>query len=370
MGLSDLWKKEEFEKRGEKPDDREVNREVLESGNDMIGHVIGGKYVIEEVLGYGGMGVLYLAKHKVLGRKYVIKIIRLHLVDQHANVAIRRFRREAQALAKVPHRNIVEVVDYDTIDEHTPYFVMEYVEGDTLAATLEKHPMGVPLDQFQIIMQQLCEAMAVVHAKGIVHRDLKPTNIMIQEGEDGPSIKVLDFGLVHVDAKEFESAILKLTGTGQVIGTPAYMSPEQCRGNTVDHLSDIYAIGLLAYEMLAGVPAVDGESFIEIIEKQLSERPDPILKIRSDIPGHVGRAIDRALSKEPRERFKSTSDFYKAICGEPLDEETTPEPASMDDAAHMEENDNASEDGMPKAVVIGGALILLVAIAVVVIFVI
>lgn len=321
MGLSDLWKKEELAKRGDIPDDKEVSREVLESGNDMIGHVIGGKYVIEEVLGFGGMGVLYLAKHKVLGRKYVIKIIRLHLVDQHANVAIKRFRREAQALAKVPHRNIVEVVDYDTIDERTPYFVMEYVEGETLAALLEKNAMGIPLEMFQTIMQQLCDAMAVVHAKGIVHRDLKPTNIMIQETDEGPSIKVLDFGLVHVDAKEFESAILKLTGTGQVIGTPAYMSPEQCRGNTVDQLSDIYAIGLLAYEMLTGVLTIDGESFIEIIEKQLSERPDPILKIRSDVPSHIVRAIDRALSKEPRDRFQSTEDFYRALCGETVAQE-------------------------------------------------
>ncbi len=355
MGLSDLWKKEEFAKRGDELDDKDVNREVLESGNDMIGHVIGGKYVIEEVLGYGGMGVLYLAKHKVLGRKYVIKIIRLHLVDQHANVAIKRFRREAQALAKVPHRNIVEVVDYDTIDERTPYFVMEYVEGDTLAALLENNPMGVPHEMFLTIMQQLCEAMAVVHAKGIVHRDLKPTNIMIQTTDDDVSIKVLDFGLVHVDAKEFESAILKLTGTGQVIGTPAYMSPEQCRGNAVDQLSDIYAIGLLAYEMLAGVPAVDGESFIEIIEKQLSERPDPLLKIRSDVPSHIVRAIDRALSKEPADRYQSTTDFFRAISGEPLEDEVesnaTEKPAkvSQKDAA---EKSSKSATGI--YVMIGG----------------
>jgi len=334
MGLSDLWKKEQFE-RGSDPGDaaEQVNKEVLESGHDMVGKMIGDKYIIEDVLGFGGMGVLYLAKHKVLDRKYVIKIIRLHLMDNQASVAVKRFKREAQALAKVPHRNVVEVVDYDLIDNKTPYFVMEYVQGETLSAFMETHSEGMPLEDFQTIMGQLCEAMAAVHAKNIVHRDLKPTNIMIQETDKGKVIKVLDFGLVHVSAEEFESAILKLTGTGQVIGTPAYMSPEQCRGNTVDHLSDIYAMGLLAYEMLSGSPAVDGDSFIEIIEKQLSERPDPVFKLRNEVPRHVSRAIDKALMKDPKDRFQSSEEFLDALQGRidtPEPEESAPADSESD----------------------------------------
>lgn len=315
MGLSDVWKKEQFE-RGEEPADQGFDTQALETGADMVGRVIGDKYIIEKVLGAGGMGVLYLARHKVLPRKYVIKIIRLHLVDQQANVAVRRFKREAKALASVPHRHVVEVVDYDTVDERTPYFVMEYVEGKTLSAFMEDYPMGLPVDLFQTLMEQICDAMARVHKAGIVHRDLKPNNIMIQHTDDGAAVKILDFGLVNVDGAEFESVKLKLTGKGQVLGTPAYMSPEQCQGNPVDHLSDIYAMGLLAHEMLTGTPAVDGESLLEVIEKQLTERPEPIHTMRSEVPRHVSAAVHRALSKDPKDRFASCDDFLKALQGQ------------------------------------------------------
>lgn len=321
MGLSDLWKKHQGDDGGAADEPFEMQAESLDDGKDMVGNVIGGKYVIESVLGAGGMGVLYLAKHKMLGRKYVIKIIRLHLMDQQASMAVRRFKREAKSLANVPHPNVVEVVDYDVIDDKTPYFVMEYVEGKTLSEFMEDYPMGLPLDLFTTLMTQLCAAMARVHETGIVHRDLKPNNIMVQQAKEGHSIKILDFGLVNTDGAEFESAKLKLTGKGQILGTPAFMSPEQCRGEVVNQISDIYAMGLLGYEMITGMPAVDGSGFLEIIEKQINEKPDPIPKIRSDVPAHIVAAIDRAIRKDPKDRWQSCEAFLEALTGAAQEEE-------------------------------------------------
>lgn len=314
MGISDLWKKE----HGDRPlqEEEDVNQELLISGSEMTGRIVGGKYIIEDVLGHGGMGVLYLARHKVLGRKYVIKIIRLQLLDAQANIATKRFRREAQALAKVLHPNIVEIVDYDLIDDRTPYFVMEFVEGKTLGQIISETPTGVDLGMFVTIMEQVCGALEVVHEHGLVHRDLKPNNIMVQEKNGEQIVKLLDFGLVQVTSTEFESSIINLTGTGQVIGTPAYMSPEQCKGEDVDRYSDIYGLGLLAHEMLTGEVAMDGDTFASVIEKQLTEYPKPVNLIRSDVPDHISRAIQHAISKEPNDRFKKASDFWIAICGD------------------------------------------------------
>ncbi|MCB1053206.1 MAG: serine/threonine protein kinase [Acidobacteria bacterium] len=322
MGISDLWKKEQGDRDLDLTEP--LHQGHLESGSDMMGKLVGGKYVIEDVLGYGGMGVLYTARHKMLGRKYVIKIIRLHLMDKHAQVAVKRFRREAQALAKVLHPNVVEVVDYDLIDEQTPYFVMEFVEGKNLSQLLETEANGLPVDLFLVIMEQVCHALDEVHSKGIIHRDLKPSNLMVQERDGEILVKLLDFGLVQINSSEFESSIIKLTGTGQVIGTPAYMAPEQCRGEEIDHLSDVYALGLLAHEMLTGMPAMDGETFVEVVERQLNENPIPVNQIKPEVPAHIALAIQKAVAKNPADRFQKASDFLRALKGE-LQVELKPE---------------------------------------------
>jgi serine/threonine-protein kinase len=313
MGISDLWKREQleqgFQPSGAKPPEP---LPLPEREAEMIGRLIGGKYLIENVLGKGGMGVLYLARHKVLGRRFVVKIIRLALLDSQAQLAVRRFRREAQALAKVLHPCVVEVIDYDLLDETTPYFVMEYVEGRNLAELLEDHPQGMKLESVLAILEQICLALDAVHGMGIVHRDLKPSNVMVREKDGQPFVKLLDFGLVQVPTHDLDASS-KLTGTGQMIGTPAYMAPEQCRGEEVNGVSDLYALGLLTYEMLAGVPAMDGDSFVEVIELQLSGFPPPLQRYRGDLPPHIAQVIEKAVVKSPAKRFQTAAAFFAAM---------------------------------------------------------
>lgn len=283
------------------------------SVDPLIGRQVGGRYVIERVLGQGGMGVVYACRHKTLNKKFVIKIIRMAQFDAGSNVALRRFKREAQAIARVEHPNVVQVVDYDVLPDNTPYIVMEYIEGQDLEQFMTQYPEGMPADLFRGFMNQLCDAMETVHACGIVHRDLKPSNIMVQQTGNAFHLKILDFGLASLTGPASETAHVKLTAAGQILGTPAYMAPEQCRELDVSEQTDIYALGLIAHEMLTGQPAIRGRSFLDVIRKQIREVPRPVREVRSDIPVEFSDALESALQKRPEDRLTSMSLFRKSL---------------------------------------------------------
>lgn len=288
-------------------------REHPSSDDPMIGVTIADKYVVERELGKGGMGLVYMVRHKTLDKKFVIKVIRIAAVESDGEVALRRFKREARAIARIEHPNVVSVVDYDIFDGK-PFIVMDYIDGTDLGEYVKNDfPEGMPIHLFLGLFGQMCDAMEAVHGEGIVHRDLKPSNIMVQQTKRGPTVKILDFGLVHIAHGELETTRLKLTGTGQLMGTPMYMAPEQCRDLEITSQTDIYALGLLGYEMLTGLPPYHGFSFFELIKKQVKDPPDPLKSKREDIPDDICAAIEKALAKEKAGRHQTMSEFKTAL---------------------------------------------------------
>ncbi len=269
----------------------------------LIGQTIG-KYRVIARLGRGGMAEVYKAYQSSLDRYVAIKVLHGHLADEEDFVA--RFRREAKAVANLRHPNIVQIFDFDVQDDMY-YMAMEYVNGPTLKAELEERSRKKQLFSLQEsarIMVALCSAIDYAHSRGMVHRDLKPANfILTEEGQ----ILVLDFGIAKmVDATKF-------TATGAVVGTPAYMSPEQGQGERGDERSDIYSLGVVLYHLATGKVPYDADTPFAVIMKHItSELPLPTL-VNPNLPEAVERIILKALSKNPDDRFQSGAEFAEAI---------------------------------------------------------
>ena len=276
-----------------------------------VGSVID-KYVIEALIGRGGMGAVFVARHRTLTDKRVaIKVLHTEITDPDIQL---RFKREAQIATRVNHPNIVEVHDFDVTPDGVPYLVLEFLEGMTLAQRLAQGP--IPLDHITLIVRQVGSALAAAHREGIVHRDLKPQNIFLVPMEvDGRMVevaKVLDFGI----SKWRGSETVK-TQESALLGTPQYMAPEQATGrhDSVDQRTDVFALGSIVYEMLCGQPAFTGASIPEVVFKVVYEQPAPIA---SAVPDHIANAIRRAMSKDSAERFETVSDFVEALTGSAL----------------------------------------------------
>jgi len=203
----------------------------------LIGQVLDGRYRVDGVLGEGGMGLVYRATHVVLGKKLAIKVLKAS-VSRDEQV-MERFKREAQSASAIGSPHIIDISDFGTMPDGATYFVMEFLDGDSLTQAIEKQrPM--PAARIVKIGKQICEALGMAHERGIVHRDLKPDNVyVVPSGNERDFVKILDFGIAKVGT----AADKKLTQAGQVFGTPHYMSPEQCAGRDVDHRTDIYALG-------------------------------------------------------------------------------------------------------------------------------
>ncbi len=273
-----------------------------------VGSVID-KYVIEALIGRGGMGAVFVARHRTLTDKRVaIKVLHTEITD--ADIQL-RFKREAQIATRVNHPNIVEVHDFDVTPDGVPYLVLEFLEGQTLAQRLAQGP--IPLEQVMLIVRQVGSALAAAHREGIVHRDLKPQNIFLVPMEvDGRMVevaKVLDFGI----SKWRGSETVK-TQESALLGTPQYMAPEQATGrhDSVDERTDVFALGSIVYEMLCGHPAFTGASIPEVVFKVVYEQPAPIL---DTVPDNVANAIRQAMSKPSEERFATVSNFVEALTG-------------------------------------------------------
>ncbi len=290
--------------------------QALVPADPMIGQFLDGKYRIESVLGRGGMGVVYKATHIHIDTEYAVKVLHPELVANQS--AIERFRIEARAAGRIRHPNAIQVTDFGITPERFVYLVMEMVDGDSLRKLLEE-ANGFNLRRVSHILNQTCAAVQAAHERGIIHRDLKPDNIIVTQLNGIESVKVLDFGIAKLrDTSPLTTPLsAPLTQAGTLIGTPEYMSPEQCRGQQLDPRSDVYSLGIILYEMLCGQLPFSGGSTLEIVIQQLNNPPRPLRVIVPSIPEPVERVVSRALEKEPGGRQSSplelSAEFNAAI---------------------------------------------------------
>lgn len=260
---------------------------------------VGDRYSIESVLGRGGMGIVYKGKHLLMDRPVAIKM--LHPEYLQDELVVKRFQSEAKSLSSLSHPNLVSVFDFGITPNKEPYMVMDFHDGKGLDEILEKYSK-IDLSMALKIFCQVCDALTAVHSRNMVHRDIKPGNIVISE--DG-LVKLVDFGI----AKNVDSKALHLTMTGEVVGTPKYMSPEQCMGKTLDARSDIYALGCVMYEVFTGMPPFEADSFYEMVRQHVDDVPshlpfaDPSLKI----PVGLEAIIFKTLQKDPALRQQTAA---------------------------------------------------------------
>jgi len=272
------------------------------------GEVLSGKYRIEQVLGEGGMGVVVAATHLQLDEKVAIKLI-LPEAARSRDV-VDRFLREARAAVKIKSEHVVRVSDVGTLDSGMPFMVMEYLTGHDLAHVLQASgPQPIPVAVEYVL--QACEALAEAHSMGIVHRDLKPANLFLTKRADGsPCVKVLDFGISKIEVGNQKS----MTSTSAVMGSPMYMSPEQMKSSrNVDARTDIWALGVILYELLAGVPPYDAETVPMLCVKVMQEPPPPLRAARPDVPPALEAVILRCHEKDPEQRFRHIGELAEAL---------------------------------------------------------
>ncbi len=275
----------------------------------LVGTTFLDKYEILEELGSGGMSTVYKVKQVFLDKEYALKILKDSAAGSGEGIA--RFQREAQAAGALKHQGIISIQDFGLTPDGQPYMTMEYIAGSSLSQLLDK-TSKLELRMALSFMDQICEALMHAHENGIVHRDLKPSNIMLVTGLDGKiTAKIVDFGIAKVVAENSENS-LNLTKTGELIGSPLYMSPEQCRGQKIDHRSDIYSVGCVFYEMLVGLPPIVGKQVTDTILAHIQKAPNPFPD-GIEAPANVKEAIYKALEKEPDARHQSMQDFKRSI---------------------------------------------------------
>ena len=265
-----------------------------------IGQIVKNRYEILEILGEGGMAFVYKARDTQLERLVAIKTLKPNYVNQETFVE--RFKREAKTAANLNHPNIVQIFDWGIEDE--PFFVMEYIEGNTLTSIIAKN-RTISLSDILFIGAQVSSGLHAAHEKGLVHRDIKPGNIMITP--DG-KVKVTDFGIVSLQNEESD-----ITKTGSILGTASYISPEQAQGKPVSIESDLYSLGTVLYELITGKPPFAGDTPISTATKHLTERPEKPSSFRRDLPKGVESAIMKLLEKATYDRFKSAEDLRATL---------------------------------------------------------
>ncbi len=275
-------------------------------GANLVGVALLGRYQVLERIGDGGMGTVYMAEHTTILKKFAVKVLsaELSLRAEHCD----RFMREARSASMINHPNVVEITDFGKTPDGQPFFVMEYLQGKDLSQIVgEDGPMS--WKRVRGIILQVCNALQAAHEQGIVHRDMKPGNVvLVKRGNNPDHVKVLDFGIAKVLGQEPDAK--GLTQSGMVVGTPEYMSPEQGWGQPVDHRGDIYALGVLIFELLTGKIPFTGTTMMEVLNRHMFEVPD--VKHPS-IPDEVGAIILKAMQKDRSLRFQSMNELSAAV---------------------------------------------------------
>ncbi len=268
-----------------------------------------GNYRILNKIGTGGMGAVYLAEHPLIGKRVALKVIHRELASNRE--VVQRFFQEAKAVNKIGNEHIVEIHDFGITPEGDHFYIMEFLEGRTLASVIH-HERALAIMRALHVGAQVASALSAAHAAGIIHRDLKPDNVMLTTRLGDPDfVKLLDFGLAKMFAGG-QSAVK--TAAGVLLGTPQYMSPESCESRpNVDHRTDIYALGILLFQMLTGVLPFDGETMGEVLVKQVTQLPPPLRAINANIPSSVEQIVLRCLAKQPDARFPTMLALREAL---------------------------------------------------------
>jgi serine/threonine-protein kinase len=263
----------------------------------MVGEVLADRYEVEELVGAGGMSSVYRAHDRLLDRKVALKVMHQHYGEDPEYVE--RFRREARSVAALSHPNVVTIIDRG---EHggRQFIVFEYIEGENLKQLIQRRGPA-PVKTALELAKQIAQALSFAHQQGLVHRDVKPQNVLLNG--DGCA-KVTDFGIARsLDVQH------GVTQTGTVLGTSDYIAPEQAQGQTVDEQTDVYSLGVVLYELLTGEVPFPGESFVAVAMRHINEPPPPVRDTRPDVPARVEAVVQRAMAKEPTDRFRSMADF-------------------------------------------------------------
>ena len=271
----------------------------------LVGRTLDGRYRVEGVLGEGGMGLVYKARHAVLNKPLAIKVLKPE-VSRDVEV-MDRFKQEAQSASAIGNHHIIDISDFGTLPDGATYFVMEFLDGLSLTQAIEQF-CPIPATRVIRVAKQLCDGLGAAHERSIVHRDLKPDNIyLIKRGQDSDFVKVLDFGIAKVGGSSS-----KLTKAGSVFGTPHYMSPEQCAGAQVDQRTDIYALGIILYEMCSGRVPFDADNLMGILTKQMYEQPVALrdLAQATDLPPDLDAVIMKCLSKSTEARYQTMAEMH------------------------------------------------------------
>lgn len=284
---------------------------MLVQEDTLLNAVLAEKYRVLNEIGRGGMSVVYKGVQEFVDREVAIKILQSQLVSDPTSV--KRFQQEAQAASLLKHENIIKIYDFG-IHDGRPYLVMDFLVGESLSDIIRRDNQ-VECERAIKIFIQATDALAHAHRHGVIHRDLKSSNIMLVDEEGKVDVaKVVDFGIAKLLPNSGRQS-QNLTQTGEIFGSPIYMSPEQCMGHILDARSDIYSMGTMVYESLTGYPALMGKTIVETMEMQVRETPKPFAEIRPDLqlPKEVETIVFRALEKKPDNRYQSMEEFRDAL---------------------------------------------------------
>ncbi|MBX7194401.1 MAG: protein kinase [Sandaracinaceae bacterium] len=286
----------------------------VDKGDPLLGAVIDERYRIVRRIGEGGMGIVYEVEHVVIEKHLALKVLRDDYSSRPEVVA--RFRQEAKSASRIGNEHIVDISDFGETPNGASYFVMELLDGEDLANVLAREGT-LPLSRAADILTQCGRALAAAHAKGIVHRDMKPENIFLTKRDGRPDfVKIVDFGIAKMSDIETEGQPgRKLTKTGMIFGTPEYMSPEQAAGKSLDHRVDIYALGVIFFELITGRVPFSGDTFMGVLTQHMFEAPPSLLQANPaiQVPDSIEVFMHRALAKDPGERFQTCEELIAAL---------------------------------------------------------
>jgi serine/threonine-protein kinase len=287
----------------------------------LVGRLVANRYRVLKPLGEGGMGQVYLAEHEAIEKKVALKVLRPEYSRKEDIVT--RFQQEAISASRIKHPNVLDVFDFGKLESGEAFLAMEFLEGRDLSDELAKVGMIDP-QRGTLIALQVCRALAAAHSRGVVHRDMKPENVFLQRTADGEEmVKIVDFGIAQLrtteEAAKTQQTRRRLTKTGMIFGTPEYMSPEQAAGRPTDLRVDVYAVGVILYEMFTGAVPFTGESFMQVLARTLNDPPPPMRKMNGflAISPELEAVVEKALAKEPEDRFETMGLFIAALLATP-----------------------------------------------------